>query len=142
LIDVAITTRRLAVRRIPVVFIAFSALVLACASPRASSSGPRADSQIITEDEVEASRAVTAYEVIQKLRANFLTYRGETSFDRSKSQPYPTVYIDGQEYGQISSLRNIPASQVATIRLYRSWEATTQFGAGNMGGVIAVTTRR
>jgi hypothetical protein len=85
---------------------------------------------------------MTAYEVIQKLRANFLTYRGETSFDRSKSQPYPTVYIDGQEYGQISSLRNIPASQVATIRLYRSWEATTQFGAGNMGGVIAVTTRR
>jgi outer membrane cobalamin receptor len=130
------------VRRVPVVFIAFSALVLACASPRVSSTGARGDSQIITEDEVEASRATTAYEVIQKLRANFLTYRGETSFDRSKSQPYPTVYIDGQEYGQISSLRNIPASQVATIRLYRSWEATTQFGAGNMGGVIAVTTRR
>lgn len=129
-------------RRIPVVFIALSALVLACASPRGSSSGARADSQIITEDEVEASRATTAYEVIQKLRANFLSYRGETSFDRSKSQPYPTVYVDGQEYGQISSLRNIPASQIATIRLYRSWEATTQFGAGNMGGVIAVTTRR
>ena len=129
-------------RRIPVAFIALSALALACASPRGSSSGARADSQIITEDEVEASRAMTAYDVIQKLRANFLTYRGETSFDRSKSQPYPTVYVDGQEYGQISSLRNIPASQIATIRLYRSWEATTQFGAGNMGGVIAVTTRR
>jgi outer membrane cobalamin receptor len=142
LIDVAITTSRLSVRRIRVVFIALSALGLACASPGGSRSGARADSQIITEDEVEASRAMTAYEVIQKLRANFLTYRGETSFDRSKSQPYPTVYIDGQEYGQISSLRNIPASQVATIRLYRSWEATTQFGAGNMGGVIAVTTRR
>jgi hypothetical protein len=141
LIAVAIPSR-LPVHRVPVVFLAFSALVLACASPRGGSSGARGDSQIITEDEVEASRATTAYEVIQKLRANFLTYRGETSFDRSKSQPYPTVYIDGQEYGQISSLRNIPASQVATIRLYRSWEATTQFGTGNMGGVIAVTTRR
>jgi outer membrane cobalamin receptor len=115
-------------------------LALACAPARTTRVS--ADSQLITEDEVEASRAMTAYEVIQKLRANFLTYRGETSFDRSKSQPYPTVYIDGQEYGQISSLRNIPASQVATIRLYRSWEATTQFGTGNMGGVIAVTTRR
>ncbi|HEX9220220.1 MAG TPA: hypothetical protein VF858_07015, partial [Gemmatimonadaceae bacterium] len=100
------------------------------------------DNQLITEEEIEASRAPTAYDVIQKLRANFLSYRGETSFDKRKSQPYPTVYVDGQEFGPLSSLRTIPASQVATIRLYRSWEATTKFGTGNMGGVIAVTTRQ
>ena len=115
-------------------------LAPACAPARTAHGSP--DSQLITEDEIEASRAPNAYEVIQKLRANFLTYRGETSFDRSKSQPYPTVYIDGQEFGPISSLRNVPASQVATIRLYRSWEATTKFGTGNMGGVIALTTRQ
>jgi hypothetical protein len=97
---------------------------------------------LITEEEVEASRAPTAFEVIQKLRANFLSYRGETSLSRSRSQPYPTVYLDGQEYGPVSTLRNIPASQVSTIRLYRSWEATTKFGTGNMGGVIAITTRQ
>jgi hypothetical protein len=45
------------------------------------------------------------------------------------------------EFGQIASLRTIPASQVSTIRLYRAWEAATKFGTGNMGGVIAVTTR-
>jgi hypothetical protein len=39
-------------------------------------------------------------------------------------------------------LRNIPASQVSTIRLYRAWEATTKFGTGNMSGVIAITTRQ
>lgn len=117
-----------------------SAAILACTPPRP---GPAiSDSQLITEDEIEASRAPTAFEVIQKLRANFLSYRGETSFDRQKSQPYPTVYVDGQEYGPIGTLRNIPASQVATIRLYRSWEATTKFGTGNMGGVIAITTRQ
>jgi outer membrane cobalamin receptor len=115
-------------------------LVVACAPARTSRGS--VDSQLITEDEIEASRAPNAYEVIQKLRANFLTYRGETSFNKSNSQPYPTVYIDGQEFGPISSLRNIPASQVATIRLYRSWEATTKYGTGNMGGVIAVTTRQ
>ncbi|MGI8401574.1 MAG: hypothetical protein ACR2NS_08230 [Gemmatimonadaceae bacterium] len=115
-------------------------LVLGCAPARAVRGS--ADTQLITEDEIEASRAPTAYEVIQRLHANFLTYRGETSFDKTKSQPYPTVYMDGQEFGPISSLRNIPASQVATIRLYRSWEATTKFGTGNMGGVIAVTTRQ
>jgi hypothetical protein len=121
--------------------VAAAILALACASTQAGS--PKAgDSQFITEDEVEASRAPTAYEVIQKLHANFLSYHGETSFDKSKSQPYPTVYVDGQEYGPIASLRNIPASQVSTIQLYRAWEATTKFGAANMGGVIAITTRR
>ena len=117
-------------------------LFLAPACAPAHTAHGSVDSQLITEDEIEASRAPNAYEVIQKLRANFLTYRGETSLDRSKSQPYPTVYMDGQEFGPISSLRNVPASQVATIRLYRSWEATTKFGTGNMGGVIAVTTRQ
>jgi hypothetical protein len=120
--------------------IALVPAVFACTTPH---TGPAmSDPQLITEDEIEASRAPTAFDVIQKLRANFLSYRGETSFDRSKSQPYPNVYVDGQAYGAIGTLRNIPASQVATIRLYRSWEATTKFGTGNMGGVIAITTRQ
>lgn len=111
-------------------------------SPPSQTAGRQSDSQLITQEEVEASRAPTAYEVIQKLHANFLSYRGETSFNKNSSQPYPTVYVDGQEFGPLSSLRNIPASQIETIRLYRSWEATTKFGTGNMGGVIAITTRR
>ena len=115
--------------------------IVACTPPSVTNSED-AKSQIITEEEIEASGAPTAYEVIQRLRANFLSYRGETSFDRQKSQPYPTVYVDGQEYGPIGTLRNIPASQISTIRLYRSWEATTKFGTGNMGGVIAITTRQ
>jgi outer membrane cobalamin receptor len=123
------------------ILISLTTVIVACTPPGVSS---REDgtSQLITEDEIEASRAPTAYEVIQRLRANFLTYRGETSFDRTRSQPYPTVYVDGQAFGPIGTLRNIPASQIATIRLYRSWEATTKFGTGNMGGVIAITTRQ
>ena len=118
-----------------------TALIFACAPTRPA---PRTmqDSQIITEEEVEASRAPTAFEVIQRLRANFLSYRGETSFNRNTSRPYPVVYVDGQEFGPIASLRNIPASQVSTIRLYRSWEATVKFGTGYMCGVIAITTRQ
>lgn len=121
----------------PLVF----AALLSCSAQRLAS-GPRPDPQLITENEVVASLATTAYELIHRLRPNFLTYRGETSFERSKSQPYPTVYVDGQEFGPIGTLRNIPASQIATIRLYRSWEATTKFGSGNLGGVIAITTRQ
>jgi hypothetical protein len=119
---------------------ALAGTFFACTPPQLGSVD-RASSQLITEDEVEASRSPNAYEVIQRLKPNFLSYRGETSFNKQNSQPYPTVYVDGQEFGPLSSLRNIPASQVATITLYRSWEATTKFGSGNMGGVIAITTR-
>lgn len=123
-------------------FLAFlPAVVVACTPPRAVR-GESVKSQLITEDEIDASHAATAYEVIQHLRPNFLTYRGETSFDRKKSEPYPTVYIDGQEFGPIGTLRTIPAVQIATIRLYRSWDAATTFGSGKMGGVIAITTRQ
>ena len=116
------------------------AATLACA-PQRSGPGEIDNRQFITEDEIVASRATTAYDAIQKLRANFLTYRGETSLNKSRSTPYPTVYLDGQEFGPISILRTIPAAHVSTIRLYRSWEATTKYGPRNMGGVIEVSTR-
>jgi outer membrane cobalamin receptor len=117
-----------------------SAIVLACSPPRLGP-GMVSNSQVITEEEIEASRATNAFEVIQKLRANFLSYRGETSLTKNQSTPYPTVYLDGQEFGPINTLRNIPASQIASIQLLRSWEATTKYGTGNMGGVIAISTR-
>ncbi len=115
-------------------------LVVACSPPRLGP-GMVSNSQLITEDEVEASRGADALEVIRKVRPNFLTYRGETSL-RGQSKPYPTVYLDDQEFGPIETLKNIPAAHISSIRLYRAWEATTKFGTGNMGGVIAITTRQ
>src|SRR5512142_227814 len=101
-------------------------LVVSCGPPKLEDEenpGP----QLITESEVEASRAANAYDVIQKLHANFLHDRGETSLSKQRSAPYPTVYVDGQEFGPIASLRSIPASQISTIRLYHAWEATTTY---------------
>jgi TonB-dependent Receptor Plug Domain len=116
-------------------------LALACSSAVRTPRGS-VDSRVITEDEIDATRATNAYEAIQKLRANFLTYRGETSLDKSKSRPYPTVYLDGQEYGPIETLRNIPVSHISEIRLYRASEANLKFGSSNMGGVISILTRQ
>ena len=121
------------------------ALLSGCAGNRATS-GQAIPIQrdLITSDEIEASNTAstaTAYDVVKKLRGNFLSYRGRTSL-KNTSSPDPTVYLDDQAFGPISSLRNIPASQVAYIRLYRSWEATTKYGMGNMGGVIAVATKQ
>src|ERR1700687_1213271 len=120
----------------PLMFIA----LLACSSQRLDSD-MRTDPQLITENEVVASHATTAYELIRSLRPNFLTYRGETSFARRTSRPHPTVYVDDQAFGQVSILNSIPRSDVSSVRLYRASEAMTKFGTGNAGGVIAITTR-
>jgi hypothetical protein len=116
-------------------------IALACSHPRL---GPDEafNSQIITEDEIVASRASTAFDVIHKLRANFLTNRGETSLNPQQSNPYPNVYLDNQEFGPIGTLNSIPAAEISMIRLYRAWEATTKFGTHNLGGVIAITTKQ
>ncbi|HWE42384.1 MAG TPA: hypothetical protein VG432_07760, partial [Gemmatimonadaceae bacterium] len=99
------------------------------------------DANLITEDEIVASHAASAYDAIHKLRANFLSNRGKLTF-YGEASPMPTVYVDEQRYGDISILTTIPAAVIATIRLYRSWDATTRYGTNNMGGVIAITTRR
>jgi hypothetical protein len=102
---------------------------------------PHHEAHVITEAEIIEANVASAYDVIRKLRANFLTYRGRTNI-RGASASEPRVYVDDQPYGTIGSLRTIRAGQIAEIRLYRAWEATTRFGTGNVDGVIAVTTRR
>lgn len=114
--------------------------LMACAHPQGVGQSEKR-SDLITEEEIAASTASNAYEAITKLRSNFFSSRGKTSM-LGTSNSDPTVYVDEQAYGPISSLRSIPASQITMIRLYRSWEATTKYGSGNMGGVIAVTTKQ
>lgn len=99
------------------------------------------NSSLITEQEIVASGAQTAYDAIKKLRSNFLASRGRTTLNNTSSDD-PTVYVDDQIFGPLNTLQQIPANQVFEIRLYRAWEATTKYGTGNMGGVIAVFTRR
>jgi hypothetical protein len=115
-------------------------IAVGCSHPKLGP-GDLYNSQVITEDEIVASRGSNAYEVIHKLRSNFLTNRGETSLNRSQSSPYPTVYVDDQEFGSISTLSSIPAGQITMIQLYRVSEANAKYGSHNLSGVIAITTR-
>lgn len=109
-------------------------------SSPAAAAAPQKSEQMITEQEIIESQALTAYDAVVKLRGNFLSSRGKTSI-LGNSPTVPTVYLDGQVYGNPSTLKNISAKHIASIRLYRAWEATTKFGASNVGGVIEVTTK-
>ena len=108
---------------------------------KASNSPQSTQRDLITEEEIVASNAMNAYEVVQKLRGNFLSDRGKTTI-LGRSPSKPTVFVDGMQFGEIESLRSISVSVVQSIRLYRSSEAQQRYGNGVMGGVIEVTTKK
>lgn len=79
----------------------------------------------------------TAYDAIARLRPNWLASHGVSSFDRSIE--LAVVYVDGQQYGGLTQLRNIPAYQIADSRYYDVTEAGARFGIkGGSGGVIEI----
>jgi hypothetical protein len=125
--------------RVLVLFIV--ACVIGCASSGASST--RTSSSVITQQELREAGSGTAYDVIRRLRPNFLVSRGEMTLGNAQnSSPYPNVYLDGLMYGDINSLKNIDSQQMVEVRMYQSWEAQSKFGLGNNNGVIAITTHK
>ncbi|MDQ6827465.1 MAG: hypothetical protein M3081_01200 [Gemmatimonadota bacterium] len=103
--------------------------------------GGQSTSTIITEEEIDAAQAPTAYDVVQKLRPSFMTARGKSSIYLN-APIQPNVILDAMAYGPLSSLRGIPASSVHEIRYLNSSDAVIKYGSENGRGVIEVWTRR
>ena len=115
-------------------------VVVLAACARSQNEQTEYNSSVITEAEITASGAATAYDAVKKLRANFLANRGRTSFN--EGPPEPNVYVDEQYFGPLAALQSIPATQVGSIRMYRAWEVQAKYGPNNLGGVISVYTRQ
>jgi hypothetical protein len=123
----------------------------ACASipadpePEAAAPNPAAENKtvenVIHQADMERVGASSAYDAIVKLRGNFLSDRGATSFRRDSPRK-PSIFIDGQYYGEVETLRNISVTRLSSIRLYRSYEAQQKFGNNLLGGVIDLITKQ
>ena len=117
-------------------------LALACAGAgRRNAPGLAHDPNLITADEISTVNAMTAYDVVKRLRPHFLVSRGPTSIVDTRPTT-PVVYLDGVRYGDISTLVGIEASHVATIRYITGPEAQQRFGSDNVGGAILLTTKQ
>jgi len=115
------------------------AAAIACAPP----SGTRTarDVNVITRQELEAAVAQNAYDVIQNLRPSYLRTRGTQSLDPTvRTQAW--VYLDGQRYGDIATLRSMTVDAIEEIRYLNPSLATTKYGVNHTAGAIEVTTRK
>jgi hypothetical protein len=123
-------------------------VLLASAACAGRSPGVSRDRKVITAEEIATVQVTTAYDVVTRLRGEFLRSRGtvtRTTGTRTATQAQPsiTVFVDEVEQGPIErTLHLIPAAEVHEIRLYRAADAATKYGSRHNGGVIAVTTKR
>lgn len=122
------------------------AMLAACASSpksdRAAINPGAADRNVITEDEIRTVPANDLYDLVSKIRPNMLRSHGQSTLGGSTASDYPLVYVDGRQYGDISSLRSLIPSQVSMVRYYDPTMASGRFGTTAGSGVIDVTTRQ
>ena len=102
-------------------------------------SGALFDPSVITQDEIDSSHAVTAYEVVRRLRPMMLRSHGAVALGNPND--LPNVYVDEQYYGDATTLPNIAALTIASIKFYTGSEAQYKYGRGNAAGVIGITTK-
>jgi hypothetical protein len=97
-------------------------------------------SKFLVASEIAEAHAdqTTVYQTLARLRPNWLAAHGSSSLLYGGNE-YATVYVNGQPYGQIDSLRNLQSYYVVNIRYYDVTEAGAVFGIrGGTGGVIDV----
>ena len=129
-------------------FLIAVAVTLACApAPGSATAGtpgaprPRRSTVLAAEEIRDANLETgTAYEAIARLRPNWLT-RGTESNGPLRAES-ARVFVDGRSYGELESLREFAASQIADIRYYSAAEAG-KFGLeGGLSGVIEIATKK
>jgi hypothetical protein len=122
------------------VLVIVAAVAVACAPPATSGGRASRDNNFITTEEIAASQTTNVYDAINNLRPMFLRSRGQTTFDPSVVQT-AVVFVDGQKFGSVETLKTMPVLQVTSIRFLTPSDATTKYGTGYMAGIIEVSMR-
>ncbi len=127
--------------------VAFAA-IMACAGPTPTQGTvpvgvlPRRPN-ILTLDEMAAAHAdvTTAYDAIARLRPNWLAAHGLTTLLGGGGTEFAIVFVDGQSFGDLNSLRTIQAYHVGEFRYYNVTEAGAKFGlrAGSSGVIEIIS---
>ena len=115
-----------------------AALVVLCSCALESSSisaVPPPTSTILSEQQISATVATTAFDAIARLRPIALNGGGPRAKD-------PIVYMNGARLGGVDELTRISASELAEIRFLNPIEAAAMFGSTpRSAGAILLTSK-
>jgi hypothetical protein len=101
----------------------------------------RRDPNVITEAELSTRSTLTARQVIEQLRPQFLRVRGTTTLGNAQTGDVIWVYVDNTRMGDDRVLNSIGAHEIREIRYLNPSEATNRYGSGHVQGAILVTRK-
>lgn len=126
----------------PVLLVALPSFLAACGGGGAPGTPTPRDTNVITLEEIEATQAPTAYDIIQQLRPRWMIRnRGQRTFSETEAD-YAKVFVDDMPPREFDYLSQIPRASIQELRFIEAREATYLYGTGYNAGVIKVTTRR
>lgn len=128
-------------RRLSFVVIVLGVMVsAACAAgPPGESTGRSRGSGTITREDLAALSQFNAFQVVRRLRPQWLRSRGVANLDGR--QLLPVVIVDRTPRGDPRELQQIAADDVERISFMSARDATTRYGTGYPGGIIEVISR-
>ncbi|MEP6508042.1 MAG: hypothetical protein ABJC63_07435 [Gemmatimonadales bacterium] len=123
-------------------FLSLVSIVLCVGCVRSKSAELHGGADVLREDDIEALHAASAYDVVLRTHVEFIRGRGRESLDPRNQEVAAHVFMDDTFYGDINTLKAVPASQLAEIHFYKSYEAQYKFGTGHIGGVVQLITKQ
>lgn len=125
------------------VILAVTAIMLPATATGQATSSVRYERDLITAEEIQARApdAKTAYDIVQRLRPQFLRTRASGSIMNKEPVPIQ-VYVDGSLRGSVYVLKELISHGVIDIAWLSGVDATTRFGTGHENGAIQVRTGR
>jgi len=125
-------------RRIVVASLFLSIAAAGC--HQQSGTGGHSSRNVISQEEIDSSNASNMYDLIARLRADFLKDRGAVSI-KTNQRERAVVFLNDQEYGILETMRNIPIGRISEVRYYTGIEAVGKFGSQYGGGVVLLVSR-
>lgn len=121
-------------------------VTLACAQNPPAGGAPSQgnhDRSILTRAELGTTTDAYLFDVVQRLRPDWLRAHGQTSINNAISSgsvdPDPVhVYMGMVRLGGPEVLTRLATNQADTVKFYTAAQAQARFGSGNTNGVIQV----
>lgn len=120
--------------------VGFAALSVACASGQGQ--GARmGDPDLILREEIDESTAQNVYDLVQRVRPQWLRTRGLTTLRQAAGEEDIVIYMDNARLGYRDALRRVPLAGIAYMEFFSASRATQRWGSGHIHGAILISTQ-
>jgi len=145
--------RRLAASACTSVPVVVAALLAGCGAPRANpqniASIPPDLGTLITQEQIAASGAKTAWDALRLTVHKIQLRETRGSASRIERRGRSSIYLDDQvrvvldnvRVSDLQMLQQIAAADIFKIQVLSAMDATTYFGGTSASGVVIITTR-